>query len=152
LQTWHDFVPNAAKLRDMTRHTAPAAGTSRPDAAPRTVLAVGVRAPPLYDPAMDRIEYFARLVAEDPGVARARFAYATELQRAGRLEEAVGEYRAYLGLQEDEGNAWSRLGECLAALGRADEAADAWLQGIDQATRHGHAGMADDIRAMMEAL
>lgn len=102
--------------------------------------------------AVDRIDYFARMVEEDPAVARARFAYAVELQRAGRLEEAVVQYRAYLDLQEDEGNAWSRLGECLAGLGRADEAADAYLAGIDQATRHGHIGMADDIRALMEAL
>lgn len=103
-------------------------------------------------PSVDRIDYFARLVEQDPGVARARFAYAVELQRADRLEEAVVQYRAYLDLQEDEGNAWSRLGECLAALGRPDEAADAFLVGIDQAGRHGHAGMADDIRALMDAL
>lgn len=101
---------------------------------------------------MDALEYFGRLVADDPTVARARFAYAVELQKAGRHEEAVEQYRAYLGLQEDEGNAWSRLGECLAALGRTDEAADAYLTGIDQAAAHGHHGMADDIRALMDAL
>jgi Flp pilus assembly protein TadD len=101
---------------------------------------------------VDRIEFFARAVADDPGVARVRFGYAVELQRAGRLEEAVEQYRAYLDLQEDEGNAWSRLGEALAALGRTDEAADAYLQGIDQALKHGHTGMADDIRDLMEAL
>lgn len=101
---------------------------------------------------VDRIDYFARLVDQDPGVARARFAYAVELQRAGRLEDAVAQYRAYLELQEDEGNAWSRLGECLAALGRTDEAADAYLMGIEQAVRHGHSGMAEDIRALMDGL
>jgi tetratricopeptide (TPR) repeat protein len=101
---------------------------------------------------MDRLDFFAQAVEDGPGVARARFAYAVELQRAGRLEEAVEQYRAYLGLQEDEGNAWQRLGESLAALGRPEEAADAWLEGIDAALRHGHTGMADDIRALMEAL
>lgn len=101
---------------------------------------------------MDALEYFGRLVAGDPSVARARFAYAVELQKAGRLEDAVDQYRAYLDLQEDEGNAWARLGECLAALGRTDEAADAFLAGIDQAVAHGHHGMADDIRAMVEGL
>jgi len=101
---------------------------------------------------MDRLDFFARAVADDPGVARARFAYAVELQRAGRLEEAVEQYRAYLGLQEDEGNAWQRLGEALAGMGRTDEAADAWLEGIDAALKHGHTGMADDIRALVEAL
>lgn len=101
---------------------------------------------------MDRLEYFARLVAEDPTVARARFGYANELLRAERWEEAVGELRAYLDLSEDEGNAWGRLAEALAKLGRVDEAADAYLTGIDQSLKHGHTGMADEFQAALEAL
>lgn len=106
----------------------------------------GVARPP------DRLEYFARLVAEDPSVARARFAYANELLHAGRDEEAVAELRAYLGMAEDEGNAWGRLAEALARLGRVEEAADAYLTGIEQALRHGHTGMADDFQAALDAL
>ena len=101
---------------------------------------------------MDRIDYFAQAVADAPDVARARFAYAVELQRAGRFADAVTQYRAYLDLQEDEGNAWGRLAESLAALGDRDGAADAYLEGIDQAVRHGHHAMADDLRAALEAL
>lgn len=101
---------------------------------------------------MDRLDAFARMVAESPGVARARFALGVELQRAGRLDEAAEQFRAYLGLQEDEGNAWQRLGECLAGAGRLDEAADAYLAGIDQAVKHGHNGMADEIQALMDEL
>lgn len=101
---------------------------------------------------IDRLEYFARLVAEDPGVARARFAYANELLRAERLEEAVAQLRAYLELTEDEGNAWGRLAEALTALGRSDEAADAYLTGIDQSLKHGHTGMASDFEAALDAL
>jgi predicted Zn-dependent protease len=101
---------------------------------------------------MDRLDYFARLVAEDPTIARARFGYANELLHAGRDEEAVGELGAYLELAEDEGNAWGRLAEALTRLGRRDEAADAYLTGIDQALKHGHTGMADDFQAALEAL
>lgn len=101
---------------------------------------------------MDRIEYFARLVAEAPDVARARFGFAVELQRAGRFADAVVQYRAYLDLQDDEGNAWGRLAESLAALGNRDAAADAYLTGIDQALAHGHHSMADELRAALEAL
>jgi Flp pilus assembly protein TadD len=64
----------------------------------------------------------------------------------------VRELRAYLALSEDEGNAWGRLGEALAHLGRIDEAADAYLAGVDQAAKHGHHGMADDLRDALEAL
>lgn len=101
---------------------------------------------------MDRLEYFARLAAESPDVARVRFAHANELLHAGRREEAVAELRAYLDLSEDEGNAWGRLGEALAELGRPDEAADAYLRGIEQALKFGHTGMAADFEAAVQAL
>ena len=69
---------------------------------------------------------------------------------AGRTRSR--ELRAYLDLSEDEGNAWGRLAEALTALGRVDEAADAYLAGIDQSLRHGHTGMATDFEAALEAL
>lgn len=101
---------------------------------------------------MDRLEFFAAAVAADPDQPRARFGYAVELDRAGRLDEAVAQYRHYLGQADDEGNAWQRLGVALAALGRPDEAADAFLAGIDAAASHGHHGMAEDLRDLLEAL
>jgi Flp pilus assembly protein TadD len=100
----------------------------------------------------ERLDYFARLVAEDPTVARARFAYANELLHAERWEEAVTHLRAYLELTEDEGNAWGRLAEALTRLGRPDEAADAYLTGIDQSLKHGHTGMAADFEAAVQEL
>ena len=68
------------------------------------------------------------------------------------LDAVFGGLRAYLDLAEDEGNAWGRLAESLARLGRVDEAADAYLTGIDQSLKHGHTGMADEFRAALEAL
>lgn len=100
----------------------------------------------------ERLAFFARLVAEDPGVARAQFAYANELLHAERWEEAVTHLRAYLDLAEDEGNAWGRLGDALTRLGRRDEAADAYLAGIDQSLKHGHTGMAADFEAAVQEL
>lgn len=100
----------------------------------------------------DRLEYFARLVAESPDVARARFAYANELLHAERWEDAVAQLRAYLDLAEDEGNAWGKLAEALTHLGRVDEAADAYLAGIEQSLAHGHTGMADDFQEALDRL
>jgi predicted Zn-dependent protease len=100
----------------------------------------------------DRLAYLGAMATEHPDLPRARFAYANELLHAGRLEEAVVELRAYLGMAEDEGNGWGRLAEALTALGRVDEAADAYLAGIDRSLAHGHTGMADDLRAALEAL
>ncbi|MDX6646831.1 MAG: hypothetical protein QOK40_2558 [Miltoncostaeaceae bacterium] len=101
---------------------------------------------------MDRIEYFARLVAEEPQEARARYGYANELLRAERWEEAAGELRVYLALADDEGNGYGRLATALRELGRPNEAADAYLAGIDAAERHGHHDMAEEFRQGIEAL
>jgi Flp pilus assembly protein TadD len=101
---------------------------------------------------MDRLTYFAELAVREPTEPRARYGYANELYRLERWDEAVGEFRAYLGLAEDEGNAWGRLADALTRLSRTDEAADAYLSGIDQAMAHGHHGMADDFRQAIEAL
>lgn len=101
---------------------------------------------------MDRLDVFATLAADQPDEPRARYGYANELFRSERWAEAVDELRAYLALAEDEGNAWGKLGDALARLGRPDEAADAYLTGIDQAMKHGHTGMADDFQAAIEAL
>jgi Flp pilus assembly protein TadD len=98
------------------------------------------------------MEYFAALASGEPGAPRARFGYAHELFKAERWDEAAREFQAYLELAEDEGNAWGKLGECLARLGRVDQAADAYLVGIDQAAKFGHNGMADDFRDAVERL
>jgi predicted Zn-dependent protease len=100
----------------------------------------------------DRLDYFARLVDEAPDVARARFGYANELMHAERWADAVEQLRAYLDLAEDEGNAWGKLAEALTRLGRVEEAADAYLAGIDQSLKHGHTGMADEFQAALEEL
>lgn len=101
---------------------------------------------------MDRLDLFRTLAADQPDEPRARYGYANELVRAKRWEEAAHELQAYLALAEDEGNAWGKLGDALAHLGRTDEAADAYLSGIDQATKFGHTGMVDDFATALEAL
>ena len=104
------------------------------------------------NPGLDRLDYFARLAADEPDAPRARYGYAHELLRAERWEKAVVELRAYLALAEDEGSAWGRLGEALTRLGRREEAGDAYRAGIAQADKHGHGGMADDLREALERL
>jgi hypothetical protein len=47
---------------------------------------------------------------------------------------------------DDEGNAYGRLGEVLSRLGRKDEARAAYETGVRQAEKHGHSGMAEDLR------
>ena len=101
---------------------------------------------------MDRLDYFARLVDEDPTVARARFGYANELLRAERWEDAIVQLRAYLDLAEDEGNAWGRLGEALTKARPRRRGRRRLPDRHRPALKHGHTGMADDFQAAIEAL
>lgn len=101
---------------------------------------------------MTRLESFRAMVAKSPGNALARFGLATEAQKAGLHDEAVEQFRAYLASYADEGNAFLRLAESLAELGRLDEARDALRSGIDAATRFGHPGMAAEMEERLEEL
>jgi hypothetical protein len=57
--------------------------------------------------------------------------------RAGVIQENT---------RHDEGNAYVRLGDVLSRLGRKDEARDVYEKGVQQAEKHGHSEMAEDLR------
>lgn len=90
------------------------------------------------------------MVAKNPGNLQARFGLANEAVKAGALEEALENYRAYLAGYDDEGNGWARLAEVLDQLGRDAEARDARRQGIEAAYRHGHPSLAAELEEMLE--
>ncbi|MCH8959042.1 MAG: sulfotransferase, partial [Proteobacteria bacterium] len=75
-----------------------------------------------------------------------RFSLANGYRLAGRLEEAVGEYRNALTLRPDSAEVYSNLGAALGALGRAQEAVDSLQKAMeikpDRAEMHSNLGMA----------
>jgi thioredoxin-like negative regulator of GroEL len=98
----------------------------------------------------DRLSALERMLESRPDDMRLRFGLAMEYQNAGRPEDAVRELRAYLAASDDEGNAWGRLASTLRALGKDDEAKDAYRTGIEVAQRHGHPTMAEEFEAALE--
>ena len=95
----------------------------------------------------DRIDYFERMLADNPDNPTGLLALANEYQKAGREEDEAAVLQRYLEVQaDDEGNAYARLGSVLSNLGRKDEARSAYEKGISQSEKHGHSGMADDLR------
>jgi tetratricopeptide (TPR) repeat protein len=91
----------------------------------------------------NRIDYFERMLADNPDNPTGLLALANEYQKAGREEDEAAVLQRYLAVQDnDEGNAYARLGN----LGRKDEARTAYEKGITQSEKHGHSGMADDLR------
>ncbi len=100
----------------------------------------------------DRIDYFERMLADNPDNPTGLLALANEYGKAGRHEDEAVVLERYVATHEDEGNAWGRLGEVLGRLGREDEARKAYEAGIRQAEKYGHSGMADDLRAALVSL
>ena len=95
----------------------------------------------------DRIEYFERMLADNPDNPTGLLALANEYNKAARYEDEATVLERYLSLHsDDEGNAYARLGDALSRLGRKDEARDAYERGIRQAEKFGHGGMAEDLR------
>jgi tetratricopeptide (TPR) repeat protein len=95
----------------------------------------------------DRIEYFERMLADNPDNPTGLLALANEYNKAARYEDEATVLERYLSLHsDDEGNAYARLGDALSRLGRKDEARDAYERGIRQAEKFGHDGMAEDLR------
>lgn len=100
----------------------------------------------------DRISYFEKMLAENPNNPTGLLALANEYGKADRLEDETATLERYVAVSEDEGNAYQRLGETLAELGRRDEAREAYRRGVEQAGKFGHDGMAEDMRAALEEI
>lgn len=97
-----------------------------------------------------RIDTLRMMIEQKPTDPRFRFGLALEYEKAEQWENAANEFRQYLDLAEDEGNAWGRLGNALRQLGRDDEARAAYRQGIEIAYRHGHPSMAHEFESILE--
>lgn len=95
----------------------------------------------------NRIQYFERMVADNPDNPTGLLALANEYQKAERYEDEAAVLERYVASHpDDEGNAYARLGDVLSRLGREDEARAAYERGISQAEKYGHSGMAEDLR------
>jgi tetratricopeptide (TPR) repeat protein len=101
----------------------------------------------------NRIEYFERMVASNPDNPTGLLALANEYRKALRHDDEAATLERYLCANpDDEGNAYLRLGDVLAELGREDEAQEVYGKGIGQAEKFGHSGMAEDLRLAIARL
>ncbi len=101
---------------------------------------------------MDRIDYFERMLAERPDNPMGLLALANEYHKAGRPEDEAKVLRHYVSVHEDEGNAYLRLGDALKELGHEDEACAVFAEGLGQAEKFGHSGMAEELRLALAEL
>jgi predicted Zn-dependent protease len=83
--------------------------------------------------AEQRIEAFRAFVAKSPDDAFARYSLAMALRNAGRLDDAIAEFRETARRRPDYVPTYLMLGQVLEAAGRSGEAAAAYEAGITAA-------------------
>ena len=100
----------------------------------------------------DRIEALRNMLARNPSDARALFGLAAEYEKRSDWQQVVSHLEQYLGMTEDQGNAWGRLARGYLQLGETDKAIAAYQRGAEQARRHGHPSMAAEFEEAVDLI
>jgi predicted Zn-dependent protease len=93
-----------------------------------------------------RIELFEKMLQSDPSNTAVLFGLAKEYEKAGENDKVIESLLRYLGVADDEGNAYGMLATAYERAGDREKARDAYQRGIETAQRHGHPGMAEEYR------
>jgi tetratricopeptide (TPR) repeat protein len=102
--------------------------------------------------ASSRLEALKGMVAQSPNEGFLRYGLAMEYKNAGELEAAMTEFRALIAVHPDYSAAYFHGGQTLERLGRTEEAADLYREGIEAATRKGDLHTRSEIQAALELL
>lgn len=99
-----------------------------------------------------RLESLKRMVEQNPGDTFLRYGLAMEYRNAGDLERAAGEFRALVAANPDYAPAYYQGGQTLERLGRVDEAAEMYREGVVAATRKGDHHARSEMQAALDLL
>src|SRR5713101_2676916 len=101
--------------------------------------------------AASRIDIFEQMLSGDPGNAMVMFGLAKEYEKAGDEVKLIEMLERYLAAADDEGNAYGMLARAFERTKQADKARDSYERGVEAATSHGHPGMAEEYKTILEA-
>jgi len=97
-----------------------------------------------------RIEVFEQMLVADPANTMVLFGLAKEYEKAGDDRKLIETLERYLASADDEGNAYGMLARAFERTKRIDKAREAYQRGVEVAMAHGHPGMAEEYRQMLE--
>ncbi len=100
--------------------------------------------------AASRIEIFEQMLAGDPSNTMVMFGLAKEYEKAGDETKVIETLERYLAAADDEGNAYGMLARAFERTKESDKARAAYQRGVEAASSHGHPGMAEEYRAILE--
>lgn len=98
-----------------------------------------------------RIEIFEQILATDPSNTAVLFGLAKEFEKAGDEPKLIETLEGYLAAADDEGNAYGMLARAYERANQPEEARASYQRGIDAAVAHGHPGMAEEYRQLLES-
>src|SRR5712692_9332152 len=97
-----------------------------------------------------RIEVFEQMLAGDPANTMVLFGLAKEFEKAGDDSKLIETLEKYLAAADDQGNAYGMLARAYERKKESAQARAAYQRGIQAASSHGHPGMAEEYRAVLE--
>jgi predicted Zn-dependent protease len=100
--------------------------------------------------ATSRIEVFEQMLAGDPSNTAVLFGLAKEYEKAGDDAKLVETLERYLATADDEGNAYGMLARAHERLKQTDKARETYKRGVEVAASHGHPGMAEEYRQILQ--
>lgn len=98
-----------------------------------------------------RIEIFEQMLAGDPSNTMVLFGLAKEYEKAGDEAKLIETLERYLAAADDEGNAYGMLARAYERTKEDEKARAAYQRGMSAATAHGHPGMAEEYREILES-
>jgi tetratricopeptide (TPR) repeat protein len=97
-----------------------------------------------------RIEVFEQILAADPANTAVLFGLAKEYEKASDNPKLIETLERYLAAADDEGNAYGMLARAYERLKQTEKARATYQRGLEAATAHGHPGMAEGYRMILE--
>jgi len=101
--------------------------------------------------AASRIEIFEQMLVADPANTAILFGLAKEYEKAGDDAKLIETIERYLAVADDEGNAYGMLAGAYGRMNQPDKARTAYERGVEVSNAHGHPGMAEDYRQILES-
>jgi len=97
-----------------------------------------------------RIEVFEQMLAGGPANTAVLFGLAKEYEKAGDNGKVIETLERYLSAADDEGNAYGMLARAYERANLNGKARETYQRGVDAAMAHGHPGMAEEYREILE--
>jgi predicted Zn-dependent protease len=98
-----------------------------------------------------RIQVFEQILTTDPSNTTVLFGLAKEYEKIGEDAKVIETLERYIAAADDEGNAYGMLAGAYERTNQTDKAREAYERGVQVSQAHGHPGMAEEYRQILDS-